>query len=378
MPFQNQTAPPNCPPAELRLPNNTSQGDSSLETISKPQSQAAGHKPPGLRAAIGIQSPSGWCEVDGCRIAWREISASNVAQSAQAILCLHSAGAGSREFHPLFLRPPAGSRLILVDWPGHGRSDDLATGADRNVTLDYAAIIIHALLNQLQIHKPILLGSGFGAAAAIHFATRFRDQAAGLVLCHPAGLISSSGAGSAPKGKRGLKRMLRRIEKFAPAKAGSNALLATKRQALRMEILKPAMQPALTAARKSLQESSASLRSALDSLMIPALFALSHDSLDYPLSKYIALLEPSMAWLPRHQFTVFEGAFHPIWDEPQRFGQMLTSFVQARLPVEKHTHAWLLSAVDWPTKNNNLWKCVHTECDAERVLPTGQNANQGL
>ena len=91
--------------------------------------------------------------------------------------------------------------------------------------------------------------------------------------------------------------------------------------------------------------------------------------------KYLALLDPSLAWATQHQFTVFAGAFNPIWEEPDRFAVALASFIQARLPVEMHTHAWTLFEVDWPTKDNNLWKCVHADCVAERVLPTGRDAN---
>ena len=348
-----------------------------MDTTLKPQTQPTIRRSPGLRAALGIARPDGWCDVNGCAIAWKELQGrATEPQPKQTILCLHAAGSGSREFRPLLDRVPDGTRLIFMDWPGHGRSGEIPPATGQTLTVECAASIIHSLLTRLGIHLPILLGSGFGAAAAIRFAADCPDKSLGLVLCQPAGLIASVSAGSSSKGKRAFRSFLRRIEKFAPGKAGSDAVLATKRQALRMEVLKPVMQPAVSAVRKSLEQSGATLRSALESLTVPALFALSHDSPESPLSRYIAVLEPSMAWAPRHQFTVFEGAFNPIWDEPQRFAQMLTSFVQARLPVEKHTHAWLISAVDWPTKNNNLWKCVHPECDAERVIPAGQNANQ--
>jgi len=342
-----------------------------LETISKPRRDASDRK--GLRAAIGIRSPNGWCEIDGCQIAWQEVGGHE--RRTQPILCLHAAGSGSREFHPLLNHRMIGSRLIFVDWPGHGRSDGFPEGSGQKLTVEYGATMLQRLIGQLEIEQPILLGSGFGAAAAIRFAADFPHQALGLVLCQPSGLVASNSSGSSRQGNRGLRTMLRRIEKYAPGKAGSQLTLAAKRQALRIEILKPIMRSAVAVARKSLERSSATLRSALESLTIPALFALLHDSLEYPLSRYIALLEPSMAWAPRHQFTVFEGAFNPIWDEPKRFSQMLTGFVQARLPLENHTHAWMISAVDWPTKDNNLWKCVHPECGAERVLPAGKNAN---
>lgn len=353
-----------------------------METASNPQSQAAKTQSrapkqagsPQLRAAIGIRSPSGWLHLDDCAIAYEEISEGD--QNAQPILCLHAAGSGSREFHPLRSRRPTGSRLIFVDWPGHGRSGPMPTESTQKLTVEFAAAILQNLLDRLEIDKPILLGSGFGAAAAIRFAANFPDRTAGLALCQPAGLLPASSVGPvSTRSKLGISAMLRRMQRLAPEKTGSGTALAAKRQALRLEILRPAMRPTMAAARTSLEQSATGLRSALDSLTCPTLFALSRDNQDYPLRKYIALLDPSLAWAPKYRYTVFAGAFHPIWEEPERFSHMLDSFVQAQLPVGRHTHAWIVSAIDWPTKNNNLWKCVHPDCSAERVLPVGRNAN---
>ena len=324
---------------------------------------------------MGVRSLSGWCEVEGCRIAWEESSTAD--KDAQVVLCLHAAGAGSREFRPLVQRCPYGTRLILVDWPSHGRSEVLSGEDTAKLTVESCATIVGALLNQLGIERPILLGSGFGAAVALRYAADHPEWISGLVLCLPAGLIPVSGTEPfSQRGRRGVQRLLRRMKKFASGKSGKGPEIAARRQALRMEVLRPAMQSLRAVASDSAERSAPSLRKALDSLSCPALFTLSHASREYPLRRYLALLDPSLAWAPQHQFTVFAGAFHPLWDEPERFTLALTSFVQAQLPVEKHSHAWLLSAVDWPTKGNNLWKCVHPDCVAERVLATGLNANQ--
>jgi hypothetical protein len=166
------------------------------------------------------------------------------------------------------------------------------------------------------------------------------------------------------------------MKKAAPGKTRSDTEIGARWQALRMEALRPAMQSMRAGAQISAQNAGPGFRAALDSLSCPALFALSHASREYPLRRYLALLDPSLAWAPQHQFTVFAGAFHPLWDEPERFALTLTSFVQAQLPVEKHTHAWMLNAVDWPTTGTNLWKCVHLDCAAERMLAAGLNANE--
>jgi len=373
------------PPAKPNLRWKRTETTISLETISTTVSNsAAEQRGKRLCAAMGVRSSSarpranpGWRLVEGCRIAWEATPSG--ANDAQPVVCLHSAGAGSREFRPLLDRRPSGSRLILLDWPGHGRSDSLATSSRDPAPLfsvDFCASLLHNLLRQLGIEKPILLGSGFGAAVAIRYAAESPGSVQGLVLCQPAGLVPPSSAGPySQRGKRGVRRLLRRMQRFVPGKPGRGSQFAAHRQALRMEALRPTMLAIRAAAAESLEQSAPSLRTALESLSCPTLFALSHDNREYPLRRYMALLDPSLAWATQHQFTVFAGAFHPLWDEPDRFSQALTSFVQAQLPVGRHTHAWLLHAVDSPTDGNNLWKCVHPDCSAERILPAGINAN---
>jgi len=348
------------------------------------------HRAQSLRAAMGVRSPAqaqtisstGWCLVGGCRIAWEQTSAA--AHHCQPVVCLHEAGGGSREFRPLLERIPAGSRLICFDWPGHGRSEELtgassgAKGRNAKLTVESASAILYSLLQQLGIENPILLGNGFGAAVAIRFAADHPHLVSGLILSQPAGLVSAAEANPfSQSGKRGIHRLLRSTSQFAPkSTVAGPAARSAKRQILRLAALRTAMQAARDSARVSLERSTIGLRTALESLQCPALFALSRNNREYPLRKYLAVLDPSLASTPQHQFTVFAGAFLPLWDEPERFSQAVTGFVQARVPFEFHTHAWLISAVDYPTRNMNTWKCVHPDCGEERVLPVGRNANE--
>jgi len=325
----------------------------------------------------------GWCAVDGCHIAWDEVPGGD--KSMQAIVCLHSAGSGSREFWPLFDRRPPGSRLILIDWPGHGRSGDLpldATGTRPPLTVEFCARVVEKLLNQLRDRlgssRPVLLGSGFGAAVAIRFASDHPESVLGLVLSQPAGLVAAGKASPfSQRGRRGVHRLLQRMRRIAHDTPALSDELPARRQALRMEALRTAMQPIRRETRESLERAAPSLRQAIESLTCPTLFALSRDSREYLLRSYMKLLDPSLAWATHHQFAVLPGTFNPIWDEPERFSIALASFIQAQVPIEKHTHAWLLSAVDFPTRGSNQWKCVHPDCDAERLLPEGLDANRG-
>jgi pimeloyl-ACP methyl ester carboxylesterase len=326
-----------------------------------------------LRGNLGVRHPSGSYTVDGCSISWQELPAEP--KSGQPVVCLHSIGSGSREFQPLINRIPAGSRLILLDWPGHGRSGDPPEGPSQKATenvphswfsVEHSAKLLDTVLNRLGITRPILLGCEFGAAVALHYAVSHPADVLGLVLCQPAGLIPPS-AGST-------------LMKAASAAASLGMNNPARRQALRLQALKPAFFAADAEASLSLRASEAALRSALLSTACPILFALARNSRKYPLSKYplkryLALLNPALATAPRYRLTVFSGSFHPIWDEPERFAQALSGFIQAQLPLERHDHAWLLAAVDWPTRGMNHWKCVHPQCRAEQTLPEGQNAN---
>jgi len=361
-----------------------------LATIPGTQTQTVSKQADNLRAALGVRSISGWCHVDGCRIAWEEIPAK---LPGPPILFLHSAGSGSREFRPLLHRLKAGIQLIFLDWPGHGRSTDWdsnsisdppsesnskSSGHPPQPTFDLASAvrIIQAVLNQTGSRQAIVVGAGFGAAAAIQFATDCPDQVLGLVLSQPAGLIPAQFPSSSAKGHSPLRTQILRIRKLSPDNSANLQRTAAIRQAMRLELLRIPMLPWSKAAELSMRQSQAALRSAIQTIHCPAIFALSRDDRRYPLRKYLALLDPSLAWAPQHQFTIFSGAFSPIWDEPDRFSIALASFVQSILPFQLHSHAWIIAAVDYPAKNSNLWKCVHPDCSEERILLAGQDANR--
>jgi pimeloyl-ACP methyl ester carboxylesterase len=315
-----------------------------------------------LRGALGLRRPTGSFLVDsrpvqGCEIAWYEFFSGPVEAINQTVVCLHRLGSGSREFRPLIDRIPFGTRLILLDWPGHGRSSNQSVSQSApgfTFSIEHGAKLLAGALNQLKVHRPILLGSGFGAAVALSYAANRREEVACLVLCQPAGLVPPRRRSSVP----------------------IPALNAARRQALREQIFQHAFTPIISQAETSMNGSESSLHLALESLACPILFALSKEDKQYPLQRYLKLLDPALAQSPQHRITVFSGGFNPIWDEPDRFAQALTAFLQVQLPLDEHRHAWLLTAVDWPTRAMNLWKCVHPECPSEQLLPEGQNPNQ--
>ena len=357
--------------------------------------------------------------------AYPPLDAAASAQPLQPVVCLHDAGSGSREWQTLLQHPPAGTRLILIDWPRHGKSSPLsATGVDKGgllslmtnpsregfvkghdlsradkankmkrasapaiprmrqtqpcqqsdsgSLLDLFTAALHSTLNQLAISKAILLGSGFGAAVATHYASLHSGAVLGLILARPAGLIDPRSSRTRP-----LSACIPILAKSRPevAQTSSEAVLAGRRHTLRLEAIKQEMQPLLDAAESELKQTQPTLRADLAALKQPILFTLSRHNRKYPLRDYIELLDPLLDHSPQHRITVFTGSLHPAWDEPQRFAQAVNGFVQSQLPLADHHHAWLLTAADYPAENMNLWKCVHPECSAEQALPAESNPN---
>ena len=316
-----------------------------------------------LRGALGLRAPSGYLSGQGSQelsIAWYQFPAHGsrppdaLATEEQTIVGLHDLGSGSREFYPLLPLAQPGTRLIFFDWPSHGRSSSAPA-----LSLNSAIDLLRSILKQLGIARPILAGCGFGAAVALGYAVRFPGHALALVLCQPAGLVPRKGVPSLPK-------------------LGKLHSTDARRQALRtfaVGRIDPKASEEALLAKDALTSATPSLPWALAGVSCPILAALPRDSRQYRLDDYLRLLDSSWSSAPQHRTTVFNGSFHPIWDEPVRFMQALTALLQAQRPLDRHRHAWLLSAVDWPTRSMNLWRCVHPECHAEQALAEGLNAN---
>ena len=82
----------------------------------------------------------------------------------------------------------AHARLILIDLPGHGRSDKPQTA----YTLDFFAKAVLTILQKEQVEKATFIGHSMGAAAICRVVHQAPEKVAGLVsvdglLCRPPG-----------------------------------------------------------------------------------------------------------------------------------------------------------------------------------------------
>jgi pimeloyl-ACP methyl ester carboxylesterase len=144
--------------------------------------------PPGLGAVVGRDLH---LELDGRRLRIHV----QTAGEGVPLLCLHTAGADSRQFRGLQEDPriTAGHRLIAFDMPWHGRSDPPDDWQTRCYTLDtetYAATVL-AVADALELDRPVLLGCSMGGAIALYLAARHGDRFRGV--CALGGGLGSPG-----------------------------------------------------------------------------------------------------------------------------------------------------------------------------------------
>jgi pimeloyl-ACP methyl ester carboxylesterase len=100
------------------------------------------------------------------------------------LLCLHTAGADSRQFRHLLEDPRVTDRfrVIAFDLPWHGRSDppDDWQTRDYALTTDTYAATVLAVLDALRLDRPVLLGCSMGGAIALVLASRHGERFTGV------------------------------------------------------------------------------------------------------------------------------------------------------------------------------------------------------
>ena len=100
------------------------------------------------------------------------------------LLCLHTAGADSRQFRYLMEDPRVTDhhRVIAFDLPWHGRSDPPPDWQHRRYRLDtetYEATVL-AVIDALGLHRPVLLGCSMGGSMALYLASRHGERFTGV------------------------------------------------------------------------------------------------------------------------------------------------------------------------------------------------------
>jgi len=113
------------------------------------------------------------------RIYWEE------AGQGIPLLCLHTAGADSRQFRGL-LNDAAileHYRVIAFDMPWHGKSSPPAGWQDTDYELTSAAYVaqILAIIDALELDKPVVMGCSIGGRIVLHLAEQHPERFRALI-----------------------------------------------------------------------------------------------------------------------------------------------------------------------------------------------------
>lgn len=101
------------------------------------------------------------------------------------LLCLHTAGADSRQFRHLLndAEITRRFRVVAFDMPYHGRSNPPAGWWLRKfrLTTTWYLAIIRAVWRTLELERPIVLGCSMGGAIVLKVAAEYQDELRGIV-----------------------------------------------------------------------------------------------------------------------------------------------------------------------------------------------------
>lgn len=111
------------------------------------------------------------------------------AGNGSPIVVLHTAGADSRQAHPLMADEGVTRRyrVIAFDLPGHGRSDP-APGpvGSWSLTAELYGDVIEGVVDHLALESPILVGASMAGEACLLMAYRAPKKLGGVVACEAA------------------------------------------------------------------------------------------------------------------------------------------------------------------------------------------------
>ena len=206
-------------------------------------------------------------KIDNLKIAYKDEG------SGQVVLCLNGLGHSSKDFLSLYSLPNNNFRVISIDFPGHGISDN----PKQTISSTYFAKISDEFIEKLDLKNIIIIGNSIGGATAIRIAS---DNAniRKLVLANPAGLDKKGWLAPIFLNymirffKNGVDKKANFQEKFS--KYYNKVLTSDTALARKYEIVKDAykLAPILVQGWKSFKQAEEDLRSLIKTVNCPVLF----------------------------------------------------------------------------------------------------------
>ena len=148
-------------------------------------------------------------------------------EAEKTLLLLHGWGGKCESFLPVTRDFQKTHRVVAVDFPGHGRSDEPDEPWSVTEYMEY----IHAFLTALNLGPVDIIAHSFGGRVAILLAATYPQLVGKMVL--------TGAAGIPPKktGKKSVKSCVYRCLRFLARSGAARAVLGEERAALMQEAL---------------------------------------------------------------------------------------------------------------------------------------------
>ena len=277
------------------------------------------------RAALGASAPYREVRIDGVRLTYDDDG------TGPPLVCLHAIGHGASDFAGVRAYFRSRYRVIALDWPGHGDSDDDRVPAS---AARYAALLAE-VLDTLRIDGAVLLGNSIGGAAAIRLAAAAPGRIRALVLANPGGLDRGSGSAA----NRIVTRLMAAF--FAAGARGARWYPRAFAAYYRMVLTEPAaaaqrarivaqartIATVLAQAWRSFGEPDADLRALAPTVRCPVLFAWAARDRINQLSR----CREAIGRFPNARLETFRAGHAAFLEAPDAFAKSLDAFL-AGLP----------------------------------------------
>lgn len=274
-----------------------------------------------LRSAVGATVPFNTIKIEGIDLAFNDEG------EGLTVVCLHAIGHGAGDFKRLRDRLCQNYRVIAIDFPSHGNSEDDI----RSASISRYFTVVTKFIDELKLENIILIGNSIGGAVAIRYAFSYPERIQGLILENPGGLdpmdkikkifirlmvaIFSQGQKKAWWYKKGFTDYYRYL--ILPnqnAKEQRDRIIASTEE----------ITPSLLQAWQSFAEEPSDLRYVATSLYCPVLFAWASQDKIVQLRRCL----PSIQEFPNMTIQLFLSGHCPHLETPEEFETAVINFLE--------------------------------------------------
>ncbi|HTR28969.1 MAG TPA: alpha/beta fold hydrolase [Puia sp.] len=239
------------------------------------------------------------------------------------ILLLHGFGEDGTVWQNQVDVLAAGSRLLIPDLPGSGRSSALPA----STSLESLAVVIKEVLDQLHVDKVILIGHSMGGYIALAFAARFPERLLAFGLFHSTAYPDSD----EKKATRRKAIDFIRANGAAPfIRQSTPNLFSFRTREQRPELVESTSRKYSDLAPASLTGYYEAMIARPDRTAVlrefprPVLFVLGEDDIVVPLQQGL-----EQSWLPAisHLHIVKQAGHMAMLEAPEKSNQLISDFI---------------------------------------------------